>query len=206
MWWEGCANLQDDATVDLSALNKTQVSVDRSFTSVGGGARWSDVYLKLDAMNLSVVGGRIFNVGVSGSTLGGQYPLCLSGIQNIDRFLGGHSFSAPRYGFVCDNVLKYEVPHSHHLYPLHQLTLPRSSSPQAPSSTPTALLALTLQSPQRRPQRLRHSHLLRSPYLPTKPPLGRFRCLPFQHQSHASASTSGLHCCFRYRGGSVCVD
>ena len=72
MWWKGAANLEDGVTVDLSALNDTQVSADHSYTSVGGGARWGDIYLKLDAMNLSVVGGRVFDVGVGGLTLSGQ--------------------------------------------------------------------------------------------------------------------------------------
>lgn len=72
MWWAGSANLEDGVTLDLSALNGTEVSADRSFTRVGGGARWGDIYLKLDAMNLSVVGGRVFDVGVGGLTLGGE--------------------------------------------------------------------------------------------------------------------------------------
>jgi hypothetical protein len=37
-----------------------------------GGARWEDVYLKLDAMNLAVSGGRVNDVGVGGLTLGGR--------------------------------------------------------------------------------------------------------------------------------------
>ena len=72
MWWAGASNVQDGVTVDLSAINEVIVSKDHSLTSVGGGARWEDVYMKLDAMNLSVVGGRVFNVGVGGLILGGK--------------------------------------------------------------------------------------------------------------------------------------
>ncbi|KAL8773027.1 MAG: hypothetical protein Q9209_002047 [Squamulea sp. 1 TL-2023] len=61
-------------------------------TSVGPGARWEDVYSKLDPLNLSVVGGRVLTVGVAGLTLG-----------------GGNSFFAPRYGIACDAVASYEV-------------------------------------------------------------------------------------------------
>lgn len=72
MWWAGASNIQDGVTIDLSAIKEVIVSRDHSMTSVGGGARWEDVYLKLDAMDLSVVGGRVFNVGVGGLILGGK--------------------------------------------------------------------------------------------------------------------------------------
>ena len=72
MWWAGAANIQDGVTIDLSELNEVGVSQDRTITSVGGGARWEDVYYKLDPMNLAVVGGRVHDVGVAGLTLGGR--------------------------------------------------------------------------------------------------------------------------------------
>lgn len=56
-------------------MNVTEVSADRSSTAIGGGARWGDIYVKLDAVNLSVVGGRDFDVGVAGLTLGGELAL-----------------------------------------------------------------------------------------------------------------------------------
>lgn len=71
MSWAGAANIQDGVTIDLSAMNTVSVSEDRSTTSVGGGARWEDVYLRLDAMSLAVSGGRVNDVGVGGLTLGG---------------------------------------------------------------------------------------------------------------------------------------
>jgi len=72
MWWAESANFQDGVTIDLSAMNQVKVSKDHTITSVGGGARWEDVYLKLDAMNLAVSGGRVNDVGVGGLTLGGR--------------------------------------------------------------------------------------------------------------------------------------
>jgi len=71
MSWAGAANIRNGVTVDLSAMNTVSVSEDKSTTFVGGGARWQDVYLKLDAMNLAVSGGRVNDVGVGGLTLGG---------------------------------------------------------------------------------------------------------------------------------------
>lgn len=41
-------------------------------TKVGAGNRWLDVYSKLDPMGLSVVGGRVAEIGVGGLTLGGE--------------------------------------------------------------------------------------------------------------------------------------
>ena len=72
MWWAGAANIQDGVTIDLSDFTKVEISHDKTVTLVGGGARWEDVYYKLDATNLSVVGGRVHDVGVGGLTLGGN--------------------------------------------------------------------------------------------------------------------------------------
>jgi FAD/FMN-containing dehydrogenase len=60
--------------------------------TVGPGNRWADVYSKLDALGIAIGGGRSASVGVGGLTLG-----------------GGVSFFSPRYGFVCDNIIRYEV-------------------------------------------------------------------------------------------------
>ena len=77
MWWAGSANIEDGVTIDLSALDHVEVVADEKVTKVGAGARWGDVYLKLDAMNLSVVGGRVYDVGVAGLTLGGLCVCCV---------------------------------------------------------------------------------------------------------------------------------
>ncbi|KAL8659532.1 MAG: hypothetical protein Q9226_000374 [Calogaya cf. arnoldii] len=62
MFWAGAANIQDGVTIDLSQMDRVVVSRDRKLTAVGAGARWQDVYSKLDPMNLSVVGGRVGSV------------------------------------------------------------------------------------------------------------------------------------------------
>ena len=71
MSWAGAANIQNGVTIDLSTMKDISVSQDNCTTSVGAGARWQDVYLNLDAMNLAVSGGRVNDVGVAGLTLGG---------------------------------------------------------------------------------------------------------------------------------------
>ena len=45
----------------------------RTLTQVGAGNKWVDVYSKLDAQRLSVVGGRVASISVGGLTLGGKY-------------------------------------------------------------------------------------------------------------------------------------
>ncbi|KAL8920725.1 MAG: hypothetical protein Q9208_006055 [Pyrenodesmia sp. 3 TL-2023] len=92
MFWAGAANIQDGVTIDLSEMSRIKVSKDQKIVSVGAGARWQDVYSKLEPMNLSVVGGRAGTVGVAGLTLG-----------------GGNSYFAPRYGLACDGVASFEV-------------------------------------------------------------------------------------------------
>ncbi|KAI4118823.1 MAG: hypothetical protein LQ345_001216 [Seirophora villosa] len=88
----GSANIEDGVTIDMSSIKAVDIAQSKTMVSVGAGARWSDVYSKLDAVGLAVAGGRVSNVGVSGLTTG-----------------GGMSYFAPRYGFVCDQVLNFEV-------------------------------------------------------------------------------------------------
>lgn len=88
----GSSNIADGVVISLSSLNQITVSEDRKVTRLGTGNRWGDVYLKLDTLGLAVPGGRVANVGVGGLITG-----------------GGISFFSPRYGFVCDNVVNFEV-------------------------------------------------------------------------------------------------
>ena len=75
------ANVQGGITIDLSQLSFVQISEDRLSTAIGPGARWIDVYQKLDPLGLTVTGGRASNPGVGGLALGGRLifsVICLS--------------------------------------------------------------------------------------------------------------------------------
>jgi FAD/FMN-containing dehydrogenase len=72
--WAGSANIKNGVTIDMSALNQVTVAPDQSYTSIGPGNRWVDVYLKLDARGLAVPGGRVASVGVGGLVTGGTQP------------------------------------------------------------------------------------------------------------------------------------
>ncbi|KAL8889162.1 MAG: hypothetical protein Q9215_003501 [Flavoplaca cf. flavocitrina] len=66
----GASNIQGGLAFDLSSLRQVEVSRDRAVTKVGAGNRWVDVYSKLDPLGLSVIGGRVADIGVGGLTLG----------------------------------------------------------------------------------------------------------------------------------------
>ncbi|KAF2962902.1 hypothetical protein GQX73_g10673 [Xylaria multiplex] len=86
------ANIDRGITLDLRRLNSISVSPSRSTVSVGVGNTWDTVYAKLDAMNLSVNGGRTAGVGVGGLSLG-----------------GGISYFGTRYGWTSDTITNFEV-------------------------------------------------------------------------------------------------
>lgn len=97
--------------VDLSAIKKVELNADSTITSVGAGAKWTDVYTYLDSKSLAVSGGRAAQVGVGGLTLGGLLhafdDLHFKCIANGTP--GGLSYFSARKGFVCDNVANYEI-------------------------------------------------------------------------------------------------
>ncbi|KAL8713087.1 MAG: hypothetical protein Q9225_006843 [Loekoesia sp. 1 TL-2023] len=72
--WAGSANIENGVTIDMRSINAVNVDRSKKFVSVGAGARWSDVYQKLDAVGLGVAGGRISDVGVGGLITGGGLP------------------------------------------------------------------------------------------------------------------------------------
>lgn len=89
----GAANIgSTGVTIDLRGLNSIELSADKKTVSVGPGAKWGQVYEKLDELNLCVAGGRAAPVGVGGLSTG-----------------GGISYFSPRYGWTCDTVVNYQV-------------------------------------------------------------------------------------------------
>ncbi|MCJ1476431.1 hypothetical protein MMC13_005097 [Lambiella insularis] len=88
----GFANVSAGVTIDMTSLKTVSVSADRTVASVGADASWLDLYVYLDALGLSVAGGRNGAVGDGGLTLG-----------------GGISYFSPRVGWACDNVVNFEI-------------------------------------------------------------------------------------------------
>ncbi|KAH8812674.1 hypothetical protein F5884DRAFT_314949 [Xylogone sp. PMI_703] len=90
--WPGAASIDNGVTIDLQFLNSTTYHPENNTVTILPGARWGSVYQTLDPLGVNVAGGRAGSVGVGGYTVG-----------------GGNSFYAAREGFVCDNVLNFEV-------------------------------------------------------------------------------------------------
>ncbi|ODH21309.1 hypothetical protein ACO22_05682 [Paracoccidioides brasiliensis] len=88
----GSSSIPDGLTIDMGRLNTVNLSSDKKSAIVGAGNRWFDVYSQLSPEGVTVVGGRVSNIGVGGLTLG-----------------GGISLYSAQYGFACDNVNSYEV-------------------------------------------------------------------------------------------------
>ena len=88
----GASSIRGGVVIDLLLFNQVTPAEDRQSVVVGAGCKWIDVYSALEKEGLAVAGGRNSAVGVSGLTLG-----------------GGLSFFSPQYGFVCNNVLAFEV-------------------------------------------------------------------------------------------------
>ncbi|XXG99430.1 hypothetical protein Hte_005769 [Hypoxylon texense] len=86
----GCANIQDGITLDLRLL--TGIDPSDGIVKVGAGERWGSVYERLGADGLAVAGGRSATNGIGGLALE-----------------GGLSFFSSGRGFICDNVINYEV-------------------------------------------------------------------------------------------------
>ncbi|KAE8379575.1 hypothetical protein BDV26DRAFT_291174 [Aspergillus bertholletiae] len=88
----GFNNVDGGVLISMSRMNTVKLSPDQTFAEVGPGARWGQVQEALDPFNRTVVGGRMSDVGVGGSVLG-----------------GGFSFLSPQYGLACDNILDFEI-------------------------------------------------------------------------------------------------
>jgi hypothetical protein len=88
----GGSNIDNGVLIDLSRLNQIEYDIVGRVATVGSGARWGDVYRELEPHNVTVVGGRLNDIGVGGLVLG-----------------GGLSWLSSRYGLACDNVVNFEV-------------------------------------------------------------------------------------------------
>ncbi|KAK4207588.1 bifunctional solanapyrone synthase [Rhypophila decipiens] len=78
--------------ISTGYLNVVTFDPVTKLASLGPGARWKEVYSVLDKHRVTVVGGRVLDVGVGGLLLG-----------------GGLSYLTDLYGMACDNIVSYQV-------------------------------------------------------------------------------------------------
>lgn len=88
----GSSSIQDGITVSMENFKQIAISADKKTVDIGPGLRWIDVYTAIEKEGLSVSGGRMAPVGVSGLILG-----------------GGISHFASKRGWACDNVASFEL-------------------------------------------------------------------------------------------------
>ena len=88
------ANTNDGVLVDTSSLNIKEYDRTTQTVKIGTGLKWRQVYDYLDQYKVTVVGGRVLDVGVGGLILG-----------------SGLSYLSDLYGMACDNVDNFEVSH-----------------------------------------------------------------------------------------------
>ncbi|EED12004.1 6-hydroxy-D-nicotine oxidase, putative [Talaromyces stipitatus ATCC 10500] len=81
---------QPGILIDLKQLNEITVSSDAAVVSLGPGNRWGSVYSALAPYEVTVIGGRINDVGVGGLILGGglfhlsgEFGLAADNVQNF---------------------------------------------------------------------------------------------------------------------------
>ncbi|ORY19264.1 hypothetical protein BCR34DRAFT_472270, partial [Clohesyomyces aquaticus] len=88
----GASSIDRGILIDMSALIEVKYTPGDQMVTVGSCARWIDVYSTLEPHNVTVVGGRIENIGAGGLIL-----------------RGGLSWFSDKYGLACDNVVDFEI-------------------------------------------------------------------------------------------------
>ncbi|KAF1816877.1 FAD-binding domain-containing protein [Eremomyces bilateralis CBS 781.70] len=88
----GASNAEGGITIDLEKLTSIELAKDQKSVTIGAGARWGEIYTTLEKESLTVIGGRVADVGIGGLVLG-----------------GGISFFSGVHGLACDNVISYEI-------------------------------------------------------------------------------------------------
>lgn len=66
--WGGANNVEGGMTLDLSELDETTISSDRTYIRLGGGVIWHDAYLKTNGTGVAFPGGRCPGTGVGGKS------------------------------------------------------------------------------------------------------------------------------------------
>ncbi|KAL5117775.1 hypothetical protein ACEQ8H_004385 [Pleosporales sp. CAS-2024a] len=86
------SSISNGPLISTKKLNEVTFHPESMTVTVGPGNDWQDVHKALQGTNVTVVGGRIGEVGVGGYVLG-----------------GGLSFLSTQYGWAANNIVSYEV-------------------------------------------------------------------------------------------------
>ncbi|KAK7949220.1 uncharacterized protein PG986_010106 [Apiospora aurea] len=88
----GGAGIHGGITVSFDNLRDIKLSADKKTVAVQPGNTWARVLSTLSSTGVTVLSGRLGDIGVGGLTLG-----------------GGISFLTNQYGLVCDNVASFDI-------------------------------------------------------------------------------------------------
>lgn len=88
----GFSSIQDGPLISTKYLNEVTFDPASMTVRVGPGNDWQDVHKALEGTNVTVVGGRIGEVGVGGYVVG-----------------GGLSFLSTQYGWAANNIVSFDV-------------------------------------------------------------------------------------------------
>ncbi|KAF5678611.1 FAD binding domain-containing protein [Fusarium heterosporum] len=88
----GASSIEGGITVSFANFKDISLSKDRKIASIGPGNIWGSVFEELSKFDVTVIGGRVHDIGVGGLTTG-----------------GGISYFSNLHGWACDNVESYEV-------------------------------------------------------------------------------------------------
>lgn len=69
----GASSIEGGITVSFANMNNISLSRDKKIASVGPGNVWGHVYEAMAKSDLTVIGGRLFNIGFGGLTTGGTF-------------------------------------------------------------------------------------------------------------------------------------
>ena len=97
-------------------MKGVEVSANKSIISAQPGWRWGDLYKAVASYNIAPIGGRVYEIGTGGLTLGGMASIFLLCEYDL-TWTGGISFYSGLVGWATENVASYDV--SHNLKPLH---------------------------------------------------------------------------------------
>jgi FAD/FMN-containing dehydrogenase len=67
----GASSVEGGITISFANLKGVSLSKDKKIASIEPGNIWGPVYEELTKFDVSVVGGRLYNIGVGGLTTGG---------------------------------------------------------------------------------------------------------------------------------------
>ncbi|KAF9880572.1 FAD binding domain protein [Colletotrichum karsti] len=88
----GASNIEGGITISFMNMKGVALSADKMVASIQPGNIWGEVFAELTKSDVTVVGGRLYNIGVGGLTTG-----------------GGISYFSNLYGWACDNVESFDV-------------------------------------------------------------------------------------------------